>query len=156
MPDEKARDVIARYVQALHNQDFATLAAIQHPDFMEDYPQSGERIRGSRNFRAILENYPGGLTGEADRSADQVVGGEDRWMISPTFTMVRLSGAEDMHTAIVKLRYPDGSTWFMVSLFELRDGRITKATTFFAPVIEPPEWRRDWVEVTGAATGERV
>ena len=154
MPDEKARDVIARYVRALHDQDFDALATIQHPDFVEDYPQSGERIRGSRNFRAILENYPGGLTGEADRSADQVVGGEDRWMISPTFTMVRLSGAEDMHTALVKLGYPDGSTWYMVSLFELRDGRIAKATTFFAPVFDPPEWRRAWVEVTRAATGE--
>ena len=152
--DDGARELIARYVQALHDGDWDTIAAIQHPDFAEDYPQSGELIRGRRNFRAILENYPGGLEGDADASADRVIGGADRWMISPTFTMVRLSGADDMHTAIVKLSYPDGSTWYMVSLIELRDGRIAKATTFFAPVFDPPEWRRDWVEVTRAATGE--
>jgi hypothetical protein len=37
----------------------------------------------------------------------------------------------------------------MVSLLELRDGLITKATTFFAPFFEPPEWRREWIEVVG-------
>jgi hypothetical protein len=145
--EENARELIARYVQALHEQDLEKIAACQHPEFVEDYPQSGERIRGSRNFRMILENYPGGLVGEADASADRVIGGEDHWMMTPTFTMIRLSGAGDMHTAIVKLRYPDESTWYMVSVYELRDGLIGKATTFFAPVFDPPEWRRDWVEV---------
>lgn len=145
--DGGARELIARYVQALHQQDFEAIAATQHPDFVEDYPQSGERIHGRQNFRSILENYPGGLEGEADPSADRVVGGEDRWMISPTFTMIRLSGAGDTHTAIVKLSYPDRSTWYMVAIIELRDGLIAKATTFFAPLFDPPEWRSDWVEV---------
>jgi hypothetical protein len=150
--DGKAREVIARYIQALHDQDFETIGASQHPEFVEDYPQSGERIRGRRSFRRILENYPGGLEGEADSSADQVIGGEDRWMISPTFTMVRLSGEGDTHTAIVKLSYPDRSTWYMVSILEMRDGLIAKATTFFAPLFEPPEWRREWVEVVDRPT----
>jgi ketosteroid isomerase-like protein len=146
--DESARDLIGRYVQALHDGDWDAVAAIQHPDFVEDYPQSGERIRGRQNFRSILENYPGGLVGEADNSTDRVIGGEDRWMISPAFTMVRLSGANDMHTAIVKLRYADGSTWYMVALYELRDGRIARATSYFAPLFDPPPWRREWVEVS--------
>lgn len=150
--DAGTRDLIARYIQALHDQDFETIATCQHRDYLEDYPQSGERIRGSANFRAILDNYPGGLAGDADRSTDRVIGGEDRWMISPTFTMVRLSGAGDMHTAIVKLRYPDGSTWYMVSIYEIRDGLIAKATSFFAPLFEPPEWRRAWVELVARPT----
>ena len=145
--DNGARELIARYVKALHEQDFDGIAATQHPDYVEDYPQSGERIHGRRNFRSILENYPGGLAGEADPSADRVVGRDDGWMISPTFTMIRLSGEGDTHTAIVKLRYPDSSTWYMVGIFELRDGLIAKATTFFAPVFDPPEWRSAWVEV---------
>ncbi len=60
--------------------------------------------------------------------------------------MVRISGAGDMHTAILKLRYPDGSTWFMVALIEVRDGLIGKSTTYFAPVFDAPEWRQQWVE----------
>lgn len=144
------RDAIARYVRAVHDQDVDTMSALQHPDFVEDWPQSGERIRGRSNFRKIMENYPGGLRGaDADASMDRVVGGEDRWMVAPTFAVVRVSGAEDVHTAILKLRYPDGAEWFMVALIELKDGLIYRATSFFAPAYEAPEWRRDWVEPLG-------
>src|SRR4029079_5049019 len=102
------RDVIARYVKAVHDQDYDTLATLQHPDFVEDWPQSRERIRGRSNLRRIMESYPGGLQGaEADVTMDRVIGGEDHWMVAPTFSMVRVSGADDVHTAIVKLRYPD-------------------------------------------------
>jgi hypothetical protein len=143
----KTRDVIARYVRAVHDQDLDTMSALQHPDYVEDWPQSRERIRGRENFRRIMENYPGGLQGaDADVSMDRVVGGEDRWMVAPTFAMVRVSGADDVHTTILKLRYPDGAEWFMIALIELKDGLIYRATSFFAPTLEGPEWRRAWVE----------
>ena len=35
--------------------------ALRDPDWILDYPQSGERIRGHANERAIADNYPGGL-----------------------------------------------------------------------------------------------
>jgi hypothetical protein len=144
------RDVIARYVRAVHDQDLDTMSSLQHPDYVEDWPQSRERIRGRANFRRIMENYPGGLRGaDADVSMDRVVGGEDRWMVAPTFTMVRVSGAEDVHTVILKLRYPSGEEWFMVGLFEMKDGLVYRGTSFFAPTYESPEWRRDWVERLG-------
>jgi hypothetical protein len=144
--DQTSRDLVARYVRALHERDLDTIQTLQHADFVEDYPQSGERIRGRRDWRAIYENYPGGLVGAADVSKDRVIGGEDRWLMGPTFTMVRLSGEGDMHTAILKLRYPDESQWYMVSFMELRDGLVLKATTFFAETFEPPEWRAQWIE----------
>lgn len=145
--EPKARDTIARYVRAVHDQDLDTMTALQHPDFVEDWPQSRERIRGRANFRKIMENYPGGLQGAAaDVTMDRVVGGEDRWMVAPTFAMVRVSGADDIHTAILKLRYPSGDEWFMVALIELKDGLIYRSTSFFAPTFEGPEWRRAWVE----------
>ena len=93
MTESVTRDVISRYVRAVHDQDLDTMSSLQHPDYVEDWPQSGERIRGRANFRRIMENYPGGLRGaDADVSMDRVVGGEDRWMVAPTFTMVRVSG----------------------------------------------------------------
>jgi hypothetical protein len=30
-----------------------------HDDYVEEYPQSSERIRGKRNWRSILQNHPG-------------------------------------------------------------------------------------------------
>jgi SnoaL-like protein len=147
MTETASRGVIARYVRAVHDQDLDTLASLQHPEFVEDWPQSRERIRGRENFRGLMEHYPGGLSGvDADISMDRVVGGEDRWMVAPTFAMVRVSGADDVHTAIVKLRYPSGDEWFMVTLIELKDGLVYRATSFFAPTFESPEWRRQWVE----------
>ena len=32
---------------------------LMHDDYVEEYPQSGERIRGKDNARTIYENYPG-------------------------------------------------------------------------------------------------
>ena len=145
--ENATRDVIARYVKAVHDQDYDTLTSLQHPDFVEDWPQSRERIRGRANFRKIMEHYPGGLEGtDADVTMDRVIGGEDHWMVAPTFSMVRVSGADDVHTAIVKLRYPGGEEWFMVALIELKDGLVYRVMSFFAPTLESPDWRRDWVE----------
>jgi hypothetical protein len=146
---------VASYLRALHEQDFEAIASLQHPDFVEDYPQSGERIRGRRNWRSIIEHYPGGLQGEPDVSEDRVIGGEDRWILGPTFTMVRLSGEGDMHTAILKLRYPDKSEWYMVALMEIRDGMIHRATTFFAPTLDAPDWRAQWIEPIPAEARDR-
>jgi hypothetical protein len=30
-----------------------------HDDYVEECPQSGERIRGKQNVRTVYENYPG-------------------------------------------------------------------------------------------------
>jgi hypothetical protein len=37
--------------------------------------------------------------------------------------------------------------WHVVSIVEVRDGRIVGSETYFAPEFEPPEWRRDIVEI---------
>ena len=60
MSDQGNRAVVERYAAALPS-DFATLASLRHPDFVEEWPQSGERIRGHANYQKIHENYPGGL-----------------------------------------------------------------------------------------------
>jgi hypothetical protein len=86
---EDNRSVVERYVAALP-ADLDTLTSLQHPDFVEDWPQSGERIRGSDNFREIQEHYPD-TTSETRR----LVGTEDRWTLAPTFTPLRIVGAGD-------------------------------------------------------------
>jgi hypothetical protein len=39
-----------------------------HDDYVEEYPQSGERIRGKQTARTVNDNYPGGLPNMVDLS----------------------------------------------------------------------------------------
>ncbi len=130
-------------------RDYDAIDRLLTDDHVSEYPQSGEVIRGKRNFRAVLENYPGGLPkGGTDRAASLIIG-SDEWAMTPTFTLVRLTGSGSLRTAIIRSRYPDGSTWRVINLMEIRDGRIAKATVYFAPMFEAPAWRAQWVELTG-------
>jgi hypothetical protein len=59
--EQQNRDTLERYFEALARHDLDTLDALLHDDFVEEYPQSGERIRGKQTFRTVAENRPGGL-----------------------------------------------------------------------------------------------
>lgn len=143
MTSRDNRVVVEKYLRALP-ADFEVLTDLQHEDFVEEFPQSGELIRGSENFRAIHERYPGGApSGELQR----VTGSEDRWVMSPTFTLVRINGIGDTFTAEASASYPDGSEYRVVSILELKEGRVFRARTYFAPVFEAPSWRAEWIEV---------
>lgn len=142
-----SRAMFERWVRAIADRDFATLEEMVHPDVVTDYPQSGERFVGFAAMRAQLERYPGGVPSadEMPRAAT-VIGGEERWAISPGYTVLPLAGPQ-RYTTISRAKYPDGSLWWVVSIVELRDGKIYHADTYFAPDFEPPEWRRDMVEI---------
>jgi len=62
------------------------------------------------------------------------------------FTFVRVEGNGNVGTAIFKARYPDGSIWWVVALYELRAGKFAHTTMFFAPIFEAPDWRQPFVE----------
>jgi hypothetical protein len=142
MPQLTNREVVDRYLVALLG-DQATLRALRHEQFVEEWPQSGERIRGAERMAQIDANYPGGLpTGRVER----VVGSEDRWVTTPSFTVLRVTGTGDVFTALMRADYADGTTWYIVTFLELRDAKVVKATSVFAPQIEAPEWRAQWVE----------
>jgi SnoaL-like domain len=137
---DQNRAIVERYVAALP-ADLETLTSLQHAEFVDEFPQSGERIRGSENFRAMQEHY-----GETTSEARRVIGTEDRWALSPHFTPVRIYGVGDTFTAQMIAHYPDGSEYHVISIIELRDGLVWKQTTFFAAPFEAPEWRAQWVE----------
>ena len=44
------------------------------------------------------------------------------------------------------MTYPDGRTWFTITLLELRDGKIWHETTYWAEPFDAPEWRRNFVD----------
>jgi SnoaL-like protein len=144
---ETTREFFTRYVNAIGQRDFATLETMIHRDYVAEYPQSGERFRGFAAFRQQLENYPGGLPAATpDDPKTKVLGDEERWAITPGYTVLPLSGPERF-TTITRAPYPDGSRWWVVSILTLRDGQVVHAETYFAPEFDPPEWRKGMVEI---------
>jgi hypothetical protein len=144
MPTSEPRAVFEAFLSAVNSRNTAALDALVHPDYLETYPQSGERTHGVENLRAIIDQYPGGYE---DKGLHRVVGSEDRWVVTPAYTLLRIEGAGDTFTSVQQARYPDGSEWHVVSIGEIRDGRMWRVQTFFAPAFDPPAWRSLWVEV---------
>src|SRR5215211_4673212 len=68
MSEQENRDTLERYFQAFGRQVLDTIDDLLHDDYVEEYPQSGERIRGKHNSRVVAENYPGGLPNMIDYS----------------------------------------------------------------------------------------
>jgi hypothetical protein len=56
MNEPSNREVIDRYMRAIPG-DFDTLSILRHRDFVQEYPQSGEVIRGDQTWRAAHERY---------------------------------------------------------------------------------------------------
>ena len=66
--------------------------------------------------------------------------------MTPTFNVVRVEGTGDTAVAVGRSRYPDGSLWWVINFITVRDDKIVRDTTYFAPAFPAPEWRAEWVE----------
>lgn len=51
------------------------------------------------------------------------------------YTVIRVEGSGQQGTAVIRVRYPDGSWRSAINLFELRDGRTSRLR---APFRETP------------------
>jgi hypothetical protein len=126
------------FSDVLSTQDWDRLGDYVHDDATIDYPQSGERFRGLVNIRAQFANYPD--LGPGTSELQEVIGGT-AYALTPTYTVIGINGSGDRGTAIIRVRYPDGTWWWVLNLYELRDGRLARSRAFFAPDFEPPDWR---------------
>jgi len=143
-----------RYAAALASGDLEIIDEIFTEDFVDEYPQSGEIIRGRANLRGIMEHRPG-LPSERgpDLSTVRSRASDEHRVLAPLFTVVRVQGRGDAGTTTLRARYPDGSWWWIVVVYELRDGRFARSTSFFAPQFEPPAWRAPFVEQPASPEG---
>lgn len=141
------RTLLERWVEAMDRGDWDAVAEMVHPDYMDEMPQSRERTRGWQNMRAILEGFPDS-TGGAPATAEgiQVVEPDAQWVMSPAFTLVKVQGNLDRYTVTTRARYPDGSYWHAIFLVRLKDGKLWRTTSYFAPEFPAPEWRARYVE----------
>ena len=120
-----APELIAGHFRDLVKGDEAALAAFIHEDFVQEWPQTGEQVRGRQACLNIVRNYPGG---------------------PPLIELERITGEGDHWVAEGTSRYPDGTDYHMVSILELRDGKLAREIDYFGPTYPAPAWRQEWVE----------
>jgi hypothetical protein len=136
-------EVVHQYGAAMAAFDLPTLTRLRHPDWGVLWPQSGERVHGTENFAEIIRNYPGG---QPKTEVTRLIGTEDRWVVTPGNTVLRVAGSGDFWWAEWRVTYPDGEVYLSVTLIELRDGLVFHETTYWAAPFEAPSWRAPWVE----------
>jgi ketosteroid isomerase-like protein len=125
MVEQDAGQVVQAVWNALEAGDWDGAGSHMHDDYVQEWPQSGERIVGRDNAIAINRNFPGGL---------------------PKMKFRRVVAAGDLAVMEVELTYADGSRYLGVSVTEVRDGKVAKETDYFAQAFPAPEWRAQWVE----------
>jgi ketosteroid isomerase-like protein len=144
--EPRNRALVRHMQEAIAAGDYEMLRELVHPDVVQEMPQSGERVVGVDNLIATLVNRPGRPA--PDSAHAQFIGEEPRYVMTPTFNLVRVEGTGDTFTVYNRTRYPDGSDWYVISVVTLRDGRIAKQVAFFAPCYAAPDWRAQWAETT--------
>lgn len=140
------REIVEGFVNAQTVSDPGLSDVYIAEDLIEDYPQSGERIRGRANRRAIFENYPGRTEHEFGAHKVGAIVGDDQWVMTPTLTLLRINGSGERYTSSGLITYPNGESWHLVQLIEVRGGKIARLTTYFAAPFEAPAWRSQWTE----------
>jgi hypothetical protein len=144
MSEKSNREVVERYGRALIDRDWDALDQLRHQNYVSEWPQSGERIRGKANARAIDEHYP---TERGPLEKKSIHGAEDRWVTTPVGTLLRIMGSGDMYSAHFTAAYPsDPRPWHIAAFVELSDGKVVKETIIFGAPFDPPVWRTQWVE----------
>ena len=143
MTQVDARSVLGGFADCLNRQDWEGLSRFVHDEVVWEYPQSGERFRGLANVRAQFQNYPSLEPGNT--FLEEIVDGT-QYALTQMYTIVPLEGSGDRGVAINRAGYPDGSRWYAINVFEMRDGLIARSRTYFAPDFEAPDWRAPYRE----------
>ena len=121
----------AKFEEVLKAGDFGGVAELTKEyatdDFVEEWPQSGERLSKAASMR-MAEAYPE-MSGT-----------------NPTFTYKRMLGGGDLFVIEGTIDYGDGIPVNYVGIGELRDGKVAKMTEYFANPFEAPAWRAGFVE----------
>ncbi|MEO7909687.1 MAG: nuclear transport factor 2 family protein [Roseiflexaceae bacterium] len=123
MSEHHNRAVVERLWQLFDARDFEAAGALLHDDFVCEWPQTRERIRGRENYRAMNQNYPG------------------TWSVS----IRRLIAEGDQVASEVVLTYGEEFV-LAVSFFELRDGKIVRQVDYWPEPYPAPVGRAQWVD----------
>jgi len=115
--DQHMRDLVAGDEEAFR--------AFVADDFIQDWPQTGERLRGRQACLNVARNYPGG---------------------PPRIEVRRISGEGDHWVVEGRITYGDDSVYHAVAILETRDGTLVHEVDYFGPDYPALGWRAQWVE----------
>jgi ketosteroid isomerase-like protein len=119
------KEIVRKFWDTMATNDFHAVAQLLHDDYILEWPQSGERIRGRENFASINTFYPT----------------EGIWR----FTINSLIAEGDMVVSDVSVS--DGTRNDRVITFSsIREGKIRKQVEFWPEPFAAPEWRAQWIE----------
>lgn len=121
------RAALGRLFKAYESGDWEAVIAEFSDDFVQEWPQSGERLTSKAACLAVYRGYPGG---------------------PPSIEVTRISGEGDHWTVESEMHYGPALVR-AVNLFEFREGKIVRETDYFSDPFEPPAWRSEWVSVGG-------
>ena len=128
MPENNEREnkrVVERLIQCINDKKVEVMDELFQPDAVMDWPQSGEKVVGEENRRAIYGAFP------------QL----------PTITPRRMSSGGDLVATEASLDY-GGPVYHTVLIFEFRDGKIARESSYWSEPFEAPAWRAQWVEMS--------
>ena len=120
----KNEKVIERLIKCINEKKVEVMDELFHDDAVMDWPQSGERIVGAANRRAIYGAFPA----------------------LPTITPRRMVSEGDLVVAEASLDYGGPAPYKAVFIFEFRGGKIANETAYWSEPFEAPDWRAKWVE----------
>ncbi len=125
MTREDNRFVVEQFWAAMNSNDFRAVGKWLHDDYVLEWPQSGERIRGRDNLAAMNENYPAA----------------GRWQL----TVLQLIA--DEQGVVSDVAVTDGVVHGRAITFSvIREGQIVRQTEYWPDPFEAPAWRAPWVE----------
>jgi hypothetical protein len=118
------RETAVAFWEALARREFDSASRALHREFVEDWPQPGERIVGVTNWLRMVNEHPTFPAIQHRRT----IGGDDVWMSECRFD------------------YGDGTPWSICAVQEFRDGKIVRITEVFGAPFDAADWRTDIVE----------
>ena len=124
MTEQNAAAIAEGFWARLGAGDWDGARAVLHDEYVQEWPQSGERIEGPDDAIAVNRNFPGGL---------------------PSMRVRRTSASGHIVVLEVELEYADGSLYQGVSIMEIRGGKVLAETDYFAQAFDAPQWRAQWV-----------
>lgn len=127
MHEEQNRQTIVSLWQAFNQRDWIAAREQLTDDFICEWPQSNERIRGRDNFIAVNQNFPGDWQITVERV---IVSGDQ----AASEVSIQLTRAEETRTDVA------------VSFYELREGKINKEVDYWPNPYPAPAGRAQWVE----------
>lgn len=117
--------LIEEFWRRMNTNDFSYAAQLCSEQLVVEWPQSGERILGRRNFALINEQYPA----------------HGPWR----FTVRRV--VSDERGGVSDVEVTDGAVDAQaVTFFEIEDGEISRMVEYWPEPFEPADWRVEWTE----------